>query len=90
MRIANIEGRLCLAATRGWIDVAESSKGRFDADPQAVYDRWSEFSEWAGTAVAAEEHALVSGRFGPPVPRPAGSLTSRTPGSHRCRATPSG
>lgn len=71
MRIANVGGRLCLAAAGGWIDVAESSEGRFDADPQAVYDRWSEFTEWAATAAATEEHALVSGGFGPPVPRPA-------------------
>ncbi len=44
MRVA-IDGRLCLGTDRGWVDVAVSSGHRFDADPQAAYDRWAEFTQ---------------------------------------------
>jgi hypothetical protein len=30
--------------------VEKSSAGRFGADPQAIYERWHEFREWAATA----------------------------------------
>jgi 2,4-didehydro-3-deoxy-L-rhamnonate hydrolase len=70
MRIATVDGRLCLGTDRGWADVAASSGGRFDADPQAIYERWAEFTGWAGGYSPGGEPSLVTGEFGAPVPRP--------------------
>jgi 2,4-didehydro-3-deoxy-L-rhamnonate hydrolase len=70
MRVAAIDGRLCLGTDRGWVDVAVSSGRRFDADPQAAYDRWAEFTQWASGYSPNGEPALVRGEFGAPVPRP--------------------
>lgn len=69
MRIANIGGRLALAAGDEWIDVEQASGGKFGADPQAVYDQWDAFRGWAGgldTATAPR----ATGELGIPVPRP--------------------
>lgn len=49
MKVANLAGRLVIITDDGAIDVAEASNGRFAADPQAIYDRWAEFRDWAGT-----------------------------------------
>jgi 2,4-didehydro-3-deoxy-L-rhamnonate hydrolase len=72
VRVAAVEGRLALVGNGQAVDVAEASGGRFDADPQAVYDRWEEFREWAGggageggTARPLDGLALTA-----PVPRP--------------------
>ncbi|MFC9555877.1 fumarylacetoacetate hydrolase family protein [Rhodococcus sp. NPDC056960] len=73
MRIANIDGRLALAVDNGYIDVEHASGGAFDADPQAVYEVWTEFTNWAAhldtsghTVIDTTEQTL----WGPPVPRP--------------------
>jgi 2-keto-4-pentenoate hydratase/2-oxohepta-3-ene-1,7-dioic acid hydratase in catechol pathway len=52
VRIANLAGRLVLVTTDGTgaLDVERASSGRFAADPQAVYDRWAEFTAWAAGA----------------------------------------
>jgi 2-keto-4-pentenoate hydratase/2-oxohepta-3-ene-1,7-dioic acid hydratase in catechol pathway len=64
MRIANLDGRLCLltggngsapagAVATGQllaIDVERASGGRFAGDPQEVYGRWAEFTSWAASA----------------------------------------
>jgi 2,4-didehydro-3-deoxy-L-rhamnonate hydrolase len=47
LRIGNLAGRLTLFIAEGAIDVEQASAGDFAADPQAVYDRWPEFSRWA-------------------------------------------
>jgi 2,4-diketo-3-deoxy-L-fuconate hydrolase len=70
MRIATVDGRLCLGTDRGWADVAASSGGRFDADPQAIYERWAEFTGWADGYSPGGEPSLVTGELGAPVPRP--------------------
>src|ERR1700761_1402405 len=70
MRIATVDERLCLGTDLGWVDVAASSGGRFDADPQAVYERWAEFTEWARGYSPAAGPSLVTGEFGAPAPRP--------------------
>ena len=79
MRLANSAGRLVLldpadpaaqeSAPRG-LDVEQASDGRFSADPQAVYDRWDEFRQWAGTATFEQATAFSVDGFGPVVPRP--------------------
>ena len=70
MRIASVDGRLCLVTPGGYLDVANSSNGRSDADPQAVYERWHEFTDWA-RSYPPERGVPVRGELGPPVPRPA-------------------
>ncbi|MDL5156175.1 fumarylacetoacetate hydrolase family protein [Actinomycetospora termitidis] len=77
MRIANHAGRLALVepdvetsgGLRG-LDVARASDGRFGADPQAVYDRWAEFHEWAATVDLADAVPLDLAALGPVTPRP--------------------
>src|SRR4051812_38471578 len=69
MKIANLNGRLVVIHGALALDVAEASDGRFDADPQAVFERWDEFAAWAqnpgGSASEFDPAAL-----GAPVPRP--------------------
>ena len=69
MRIANVAGRLALASGEGWIDVDKSSNGTFSSDPQAVYDRWEEFSDWAAD-LDASAGVAIEGQLDTPVPSP--------------------
>jgi 2,4-didehydro-3-deoxy-L-rhamnonate hydrolase len=52
------------------VDVAGASGGRFGPDPQAVYDRWAEFREWAAGAPADGGRPLAGLALTAPVPRP--------------------
>ena len=79
MRIANLAGRLVLVTADGTraLDVERASQGRFAADPQAVYDRWAEFADWAaGVGLGAPgEHGEAAAPFdaadlGAPAPAP--------------------
>ncbi len=72
MRTANLGNRLVLVPDDGAIDVEKASDGRFPSDPQAVFDRWEEFTAWARTPAAreAERIPLEEHRLGAPVPRP--------------------
>ncbi|MGY0499273.1 fumarylacetoacetate hydrolase family protein [Nocardia sp. FBN12] len=73
MRIANIDGRLALAANNGYLDVAKASDGRFGPDPQAVFEDWSTFVDWASrfdTAAHPVVETTEQTVWGPPVPRP--------------------
>ena len=67
MRTATIGGRLALLGPDGPFDVERASGGRFGADPQAVFEQWDSFREWAASAPAGEP---VTGEVGPPVPAP--------------------
>ena len=49
MRIANVRGRLTLLTDDGGVDVEKASKGRFSADPQAVFAEWATFRSWAAS-----------------------------------------
>jgi 2,4-diketo-3-deoxy-L-fuconate hydrolase len=73
VRIANLAGRLSLVTGPDTAtDVNRASKGRFDADPQAAYERWDELVEWAGSNDTAR-HAQVELQnevLGNPVPAP--------------------
>lgn len=69
MRVASTGGRLVVAAGDGWVDVEKASDGRFSSDPQAVYDRWDEFVDWARDGVDDSSAQQVE-MFDPPVPRP--------------------
>ncbi|MBO3682513.1 fumarylacetoacetate hydrolase family protein [Streptomyces sp. NEAU-YJ-81] len=70
MRIANLSGRLALVVKGGAIDVAQASADRFSADPQAVFDRWEEFCDWASKAELPEPVAFAPDELGPPAPAP--------------------
>jgi 2-keto-4-pentenoate hydratase/2-oxohepta-3-ene-1,7-dioic acid hydratase in catechol pathway len=70
MRLANAQGRLVLGGDDGFVDVAHASGGRFDSDPQAVYERWDEFEDWARGAAASAVEPVEPRSLGPPVPRP--------------------
>jgi 2-keto-4-pentenoate hydratase/2-oxohepta-3-ene-1,7-dioic acid hydratase in catechol pathway len=69
MRIANLSGRLVLITDGGAVDVEEASGERFGYSPQAIYDRWTEFREWAATiAVAGKDFDVRD--LGAPAPLP--------------------
>lgn len=70
MRLANHKGRLMLAIDERFVDVALASDGRFDPDPQTIYDRWDEFRAWARQATLPSGESLRHDELGPPVPRP--------------------
>ncbi|MCG5215544.1 fumarylacetoacetate hydrolase family protein [Streptosporangium sp. KLBMP 9127] len=71
MRIANLAGRLVLLAGDGAVDVERASGGAFAADPQAVFERWEEFTAWAREAdTGGAQPYEVSDLLAPvPVPR---------------------
>jgi 2-keto-4-pentenoate hydratase/2-oxohepta-3-ene-1,7-dioic acid hydratase in catechol pathway len=69
MRFASYDGRLALLIDDGVVDVADASGGRFAADPQAVYERWDEFAEWA-RSVTGPVTPLDEAKLGLVVPFP--------------------
>ncbi|MEU2676702.1 fumarylacetoacetate hydrolase family protein [Streptomyces sp. NPDC007107] len=70
MRIANLSGRLVLVVDGLAVDVEEASGGRFAADPQAVYEQWEEFREWAAQARLPEGSPVDPARLGAPATAP--------------------
>ncbi|MGW7529027.1 fumarylacetoacetate hydrolase family protein [Streptomyces sp. NPDC054783] len=70
MRTANLHGRLALVFDDRAVDVEEASDGRFAADPQAVFERWDEFRNWAAGVSQTEGRPVDQSAYGPPVPRP--------------------
>jgi 2,4-diketo-3-deoxy-L-fuconate hydrolase len=74
MRLAIVNSRLALVDERGAIDVAAVSAGAFASDPQAVYQRWAQFTAWyaANSAAirAAEATPYRADELGAPVPEP--------------------
>jgi 2-keto-4-pentenoate hydratase/2-oxohepta-3-ene-1,7-dioic acid hydratase in catechol pathway len=68
MRLANLTGRLAILTAGGAVDVRAASRGRFDSDPQAIYERWGEFVQWAAGVAGAS--AYDDADLGAPVPRP--------------------
>ncbi|MEW2167317.1 fumarylacetoacetate hydrolase family protein [Streptomyces sp. NPDC007084] len=70
MRIANLSGRLVLVVDGRAVDVERASDGRFAADPQAVYDRWEEFRQWATGARLPEGDSFDPADLGAPAPAP--------------------
>jgi hypothetical protein len=49
MRIGNLSGRLTLFTDAGAVDVEHASNSRFAANPESIYPRWAEFTQWART-----------------------------------------
>ena len=71
MRIGRIDGRLALLSGDNALDVEKASNGRFPADPDLVFARWAEFTDWAAGVSAAEGSPFTPEQVGPPVLRPA-------------------
>lgn len=71
MRIANVAGRLNVLGTDGRAtDVETASDGRFGPDPQAVFEQWERFREWAATAPVNEGAPVDPATLQAVVPRP--------------------
>ncbi|HJZ06598.1 MAG TPA: fumarylacetoacetate hydrolase family protein, partial [Trebonia sp.] len=70
MRIANLSGRLVLIIGGRAVDVREASEGRFESDPQAIYDRWAEFRSWAALADLPAGAEFDAAGLGAPAPAP--------------------
>jgi 2-keto-4-pentenoate hydratase/2-oxohepta-3-ene-1,7-dioic acid hydratase in catechol pathway len=73
VRLGSLDGRAVLVADGGALDVERASGGRFGADPQALFDDWPAFVEWAAAAdpsLLETRAELVPARLGAPVPRP--------------------
>lgn len=71
MRVGNLSGRLTLFIGQGAVDIERASSGRFGPDPQAVYDRWEEFTQWAaGHRNAGNTTSFSPADLGAPAPRP--------------------
>jgi 2-keto-4-pentenoate hydratase/2-oxohepta-3-ene-1,7-dioic acid hydratase in catechol pathway len=51
------------------VDVASASAGRFDPDPQAVFERWDEFCSWSAESDAVPA-TFEASELQAPVPRP--------------------
>lgn len=71
MRYGNLSGRLTLFVDGGAVDVEKASAGRFGPDPQAVYDVWDEFREWARTTPVTDAVDFATGDLDAPTPAPA-------------------
>ena len=72
MRIANVADRLALLVEDGYVDVEKASEGRFESDPQSIWDDWPGFVSWAKEfdAATAEVLPYTATELGAPVPRP--------------------
>jgi len=70
MRIGSIAGRLVLVTGGRALDVEAASNARFAPDPQAVYERWDEFVDWAATADTVSAEDFTEDQLDAPVPRP--------------------
>jgi 2,4-diketo-3-deoxy-L-fuconate hydrolase len=72
VRTANLSGRLVLVTAdgSGAVDVEQASGGRFGPDPQAVYDRWAEFTAWAAGADLSPAQPFRREDLGAPAPAP--------------------
>ena len=70
MKIANIAGRLALVSDGRALDVAMASGGAFGSDPQAVYDVWDAFGDWAACANFSSAVDYTDDELGVVVPRP--------------------
>ncbi|CAM5644943.1 2-hydroxyhepta-2,4-diene-1,7-dioate isomerase [Streptomyces avidinii] len=70
MRIANLAGRLALVVDGLAVDVEQASGGLFAADPQAVYERWEDFRDWAAQAELPRGIAFDAARLDAPAPAP--------------------
>jgi 2-keto-4-pentenoate hydratase/2-oxohepta-3-ene-1,7-dioic acid hydratase in catechol pathway len=74
VRIANLSGRLVLIRDGLAVDVERASDGVFPADPQAVYERWDDFTSWATSAGLPAGEPFEPAALGSPAPAPRQTL----------------
>jgi len=70
VRIANISGRLVLITGDTAVDVEKASDGEFGSAPQAIYERWTDFTAWAAKAALGVGDSFDPKDLGSPVPVP--------------------
>ena len=73
MRLANVDERVMVAREGGgFVDLAVAIAGQFGPDPQTVYERWEEFTDWANGVPEWTDAGYEPGpaTLGPPAPRP--------------------
>src|SRR5256714_955305 len=70
MRVANVSGRLAADTGSGFADVGQASDGRFGPSPQAAYDEWDAFCDWARGASLQGGEMPDLALLGPPAPQP--------------------
>lgn len=70
MRIGTISQRVSLINGDGAVDVQEASDGRFGPDVATLYEQWSDFVDWAGSARLPEPKPFTPETLGPPSPAP--------------------
>ena len=76
MRVGNLSGRLTLFTDTGAgagfeaVDVEKASARQFSSDPQAVFERWGEFVDWAGDASLPPGDPFERSELGSPAPAP--------------------
>ncbi|CAN5292466.1 fumarylacetoacetate hydrolase family protein [soil metagenome] len=70
MRIANLSGRLVIVSGEAAFDVETLSGGEFSSDPQAVFDRWSDFTSWAAGAELVGGASFSHSELEAPAPSP--------------------
>ncbi|MEV5850560.1 fumarylacetoacetate hydrolase family protein [Streptomyces sp. NPDC051985] len=73
MRIARVGGRAALVRGEALIDIEGASRGRFPANLNELYGRWTELREWAaalGPDAGAEEHHRAKGPLEMPIEPP--------------------
>jgi 2,4-diketo-3-deoxy-L-fuconate hydrolase len=70
VKLANLDGRATAIIAGGAVDVASASNGRFGPDILPIYDRWTEFVEFAETLDGADSVPFDDTDLGPPVPLP--------------------
>jgi 2,4-diketo-3-deoxy-L-fuconate hydrolase len=71
MRIGNLSGRLTIFTEAGAVDIERASNGRFAANPESIYPRWAEFTQWARTCPDDSAVDFLPAELGPPSPKPA-------------------
>jgi len=71
VRIANVAGRSTLLGPEGaGLDIEKASDGAFPADPQALYERWDAFRDWAVDHQADADTDIDPVELGAPTPLP--------------------
>lgn len=72
MRVANVSGRVAILLEDQVVDVQSASGGRFGSDPQAIFERWDEFRDWAHSTnlAGAAGSTLDEGQIECAVPAP--------------------
>ncbi|MFF9808411.1 fumarylacetoacetate hydrolase family protein [Streptomyces coeruleorubidus] len=70
MKFANIGGRAHLIAAGLCFDLEQASAGRFSPDPQAVYARWDELTDWSAGRDLGDGRPFRAEELLTPVPSP--------------------